>query len=294
MSSFFNLSPLTLPTKRKDSDEEVPLYWIEIEDLIRAFCGALFLALPLHFTMEMWNRARVISPLMLIFVVVLCYFINVGFVFYSGYKGKTSRQQPWLDAFTSMGVGAAASSITLLLIDQLSFQMSPEIIVSCIVLEMVPTSFGASLAKSQLGAGNNEEEEDLTKSWSRDKTKILASLLGATMFAFNVAATQEPIMISTSINEYQLIGIVVFSLFVSYLMVFMTGYVDDNEDASGIMGPKWAETVICYTISLIVSAVLLILFGYLTPATPLATGLPWVVVLGYATSLGGSAGRLVI
>ena len=291
----FEVSPFALPVTDGEDDKTKPLWWVEVEDLSRALCGALFLALPLHFTLEMWERARVIPPWMLIVILVATYFLNVGYAFFSGYKGKVARQNPWLDAVSSMGIGAVASAITLLLIDQLTYQMTPQIVMSCIALEMVPTSFGASLAKSQLGAGNDDEEEDLTDRWSRDKTKILGSLLGASIFSFNIAATQEPILISTSIQPLQLIGIVVFSLFVSYLMVFMTGFIDNGEpDAGEIMGPQWAETVICYALSLLVSAVLLWMFGYLTPSTPPAMALPWVVVLGYATTLGGAAGRLVL
>ena len=272
--------------------ESVPLYKIEIRDLSRGFCGALFLALPLHYTMEMWDRARVIPAWMLAVIIVAAYFLNVGYCFYSNFKGKPARQNPWWDALESMGVGFAASAITLLLVDQLTKQMSFDIVLCCIALEMVPTSFGASLAKSQLSVGN--DDDDLTDGWSQDKKKIIASLLGGVMFAFNIGATQEPILIATSINHWQLIGIVLFSLFASYLMVFMTGFEADDKQENSILGPDWAETSIAYAVSLLVSAALLWMFGYLTPETPHTLAIPWIVVLGYATTLGGSAGRLVI
>ncbi|WP_139211810.1 DUF2391 family protein [Neolewinella agarilytica] len=292
MPKLFAISPLT--DVITEGDTKTPLYKVDLRNLSRAFCGALFLALPLHFTMEMWARARVIPAWALVLIIIACYFINVGFAFYSGFKGKTDQQVPWLDALSSMGIGLAASVITLLLIDQIGPEMSVDIILSCIALEMVPTSFGASLAKSQLGSGDSNDSKDLTKNWSRDKTKMIASLLGGIMFAFNVGATQEPITIATSAKSLQMIGIILFSLFVSYLMIFMTEFEENEEDAKGIMGPSWAETVICYAISLVVSAALLWMFGYLTPETPLSVLLPWIVVLGYATTLGGSAGRLVI
>jgi len=290
MASFFETSPLRL---KVPSDGEITeLYKVEIRDLSRAFCGALFLALPLHYTMEMWERARSIPAWMMIIILVVAYFLNVGYCYYSNFKEKPTRQMPWLDALESIGVGMVASTITLLLIDQLTSQMSFEMIVSCIALETVPTSFGASLAKSQLSASN--KDNDQTKGWSKDKKKLIACLLGGLMFAFNVGATQEPIIIATSVNNFQLIGIVLFSLFVSYLMVFMTEFLEDQEDKGTILGPEWAETVICYSISLLVSAALLWMFGYLTLSTPHELAIPWIVVLGYATTLGGSAGRLII
>ena len=170
--------------------------------------------------------------------------------------------------------------------------MGPEVIIKCIALESVPTSFGASLAKSQLSA--KEKDPDQTAGWSQDKKKLLACLLGGLMFAFNIGATQEPIVIATSINSFQLMGIVLFSLFVSYLMNFMTGFEMDERDQDTILGPQWAETTVCYSVSLLASAALLWMFGYLTLSTPHSLAIPWIIVLGYATTLGGSAGRLVI
>ena len=293
MSDIFQVSPLRLPVKDQDGNSH-PLYRIEIQDLSRGLCGALFLALPLHFTMEMWDRARAIPALMLIVIILVAYLLNVGFAYFSNYKNKVSRQVPWLDALTCMGIGFFASTITLVLIDQLSHQMSTEVLINCIALEMVPTSFGAALAKSQLGVGSTNKVPDLTKNWSRDKIKITAATLGAFMFSFNVAATQEPILITTSIKPWQLIGIIVFSIAISYLMVFLTGYETKERDHKGIMGKKWAETIVCYAISIVVSALLLVMFGYLDFQTPLSLALPWIIVLSYATSLGGSAGRLVI
>ena len=290
MTNPFDVSPFHKIVEQ-DGDE-TELYKIEIRDLSRAFCGALFLALPLHYTMEMWERARAIPSWMMIVILLVGYLLNVGYCYYSNFKGKPARQLPWLDALESIGVGLIASTITLVLIDQLTNQMSLQIILSCIAIESVPASFGASLAKSQLSKG--EKDDDQTDGWPQDKKKLIACLLGGLMFAFNVGATQEPILIATSINGIQLIGIVLFSLFVSYLMTFMTGFELEKPDKNTILGPEWAETVICYSVSLVASAALLWMFGYLTFSTPPYLAISWTVVLGYATTLGGSAGRLVI
>jgi len=270
------------------------LLTVEINDLARAFCGALFLALPLHFTMEMWALARTIPAYKMIIIVVAGYLLNVCYHYFSGFNNDVPKQQPWFDAFTSMGVGLVASAITMLLIDQLTYQMSTEAIINCVVLEMVPTSFGASLAKSQL-SGDLSKREDLTNGWGNDKKKLLGATLGAVMFAFNVASTQEPVVIATSVKSLQLIGILLFSLWVSYLMINIAQFKErEEDDGRSIMGPIWAETTICYVISLLVSAALLWMFGYLTTTTPANLWVPWVVVLSYATTLGGAAGRLVI
>lgn len=290
MSIGLKISPLDLPVQ-VDGPVET-MYEAELRDLSRSLCGALLLALPLLYTMEMWARARAISNSMTIIILISGYFINVAYCHYSGFKGRPSTPNPWLDALESIGVGIVASALTLLLIDQVTGQMSLDVILSCIVIESVPASFGASLAKSQLSARN--KDSDQTEDWPTDWKKVVACLLGGIMFAFNVGATQEPTLIAASTNSIQLIGIIVFSLFINYLMVFMTGFEKKKDDENSILGPAWAETLICYTLSFLISGALLWMFGYLTTSTPHTLALPWIIVLSYATSLGGSAGRLVI
>lgn len=292
MASIFSASSLHTTIDTDEGEEQ--LWRVEIRDLARAFCGALFVALPLHFTMEMWERARVMPVWVLLLLLPATYFINVGFALFSGYKSKIKRQAIWFDAFVAMGVGLLAATITLLLIDQLTYQQPLTVSLKTILLEMIPTSFGASMAKSQLGGGNSQEGRDLTDAFSPDFRKITGATLGALIFSFNIAATQEPILIATSIKSYQVVGLILFSLFVSYLMIFVADFAHQDGDQGGIMGDDWAETTICYVLSLGISALLLWVFGYLTAGVPLHLALTWIVVLGYATTLGGSAGRLVL
>jgi uncharacterized membrane protein len=90
-----------------------------------------------------------------------------------------------------------------------------------------------------------------------------------------------------------LLAILVFSLLVSYLMVFFADFVE-RDKKRGFLGPVWAETAIAYLASLSISALLLWIFGYLDSGTPLPLATAHIVTLGYATTLGGSAGRLIL
>lgn len=292
LNEIFKYSSINTEVEFQDKKQRLSV--VECKDLARGFCGALFLALPLHFTFEMWERAKVIPDWDLLIIIVLAYFANVGFLFFSGFKPQLSRQAAWFDAFSSMGIGFVASAITLVLIDQLSHEMPIETALKLVALEMVPTSFGASLAKSQLGGKDNKQEKDVNRLYSDDFKKIVGALLGALMFSFNIAATQEPIFITTSIKWWQITGLMLFSIIVSYLFVFVANFIDRDEQKKGIMSDKWAETAVTYAISLLVSAGLLWMFGYLGPQVPWQMILSWTVVLGYCTSLGSAAGRLVI
>lgn len=292
MRNHIRVSPLQTTIKVKD--EERKLFQLELQDLARAFCGALFFALPLHFTMEMWERARVVPYWDLIIILVLTYCLNLGYAVFTSFKPNDQRRSIWYDAGVAMGIGFLASAITMILIEQVYLGIPLAISLKVIAIITVPTSIGAMIAKNSLG-GNQKKEKDLSeKVLSVDLRKILGSLLGAFMVALNIAPTIEPIVISSSLTPYHLIGIVIFSLIVSYIMVFFAGFVENDDEAGRIMANDYVETAVAYLTALLVSALLLWIFGYITSGVPMSVIIPWVVTLGYVTTLGASAGRLIL
>lgn len=290
-TSTFAISPLD--TVIDDEGESRSLWTIEVHDLARGFAGALFLALPLLFTLEMWQRARVIPIWDLSLIMVLAYFGNVGFSMFSGFKPTLKRRAAWFDAFTSLGIGLVASAITLVLINQVNVDMPTVTVVKLILLEAVPASFGASLAINQLGSRKAESDTEFADTLNLDLKKILGTFLGALMFSFNIAPTVETQVIGNGLSWWHTVGIVVFSLAVSALLVFFADFVE-RDNTSGILKPKWLETLFAYLVSLLVSALLLWMFGYIGPGTPLTEMVPRVVTLGYGTTLAGAAGRLIL
>ncbi|HEX8682707.1 MAG TPA: DUF2391 family protein [Ardenticatenaceae bacterium] len=274
--------------------EEVPLWLKELRDLARGFCGALFVALPLLYTEEMWNIARFIPTWVLLIALTLAYLANVGYTMFEGFKPEKERHAAWSSAVISLGLGALGSLITLLVIGQLRPSMPPGLLTRLILLETIPTSFGASLAINQLGArkvrGQGDQPAD---DFPRDVRKVLATALGAVLFSFNIAPTFETRFITITITWWHTLGLIGFSLFISYLMVSFADFIERDKH-EGILGPVWMETLVAYLFALVISAMLLFIFGYLTTDTPLSLMIKWVVTLGYVTTLGGSAGRLIL
>lgn len=272
-----------------------PMWIVELRDLARALCGGLIVALPLLYTMEMWTRARQIPEMDLMMILVGAYFVNVAANYFCGFKSQTRRVQPWLDSLTAMGVGTVAALVTLYLVGRLTFNTPPGVVVNLIGLELIPVSLGASLAMNQLGGGGSGD--DGPPQWAnRDIHKLLATTIGAILFAFNVAPTIEPKIITTTITWWHTIALAGFSLFISWLMVEFAHFGKPSQDQEPclLFPDKWVETSLSYVISLLVSAAFLWMFGYIGADTPWSTIVPWVVVLGYATTLGGSAGRLIL
>lgn len=295
MANLFGISTSPLNTQIESQEQQESLWLKELRDLARGFCGALFIALPLHYTEEMWQRALVIPAWVLLVAVAITYFANVGYIMFEGYKPEPERHQVWLDAITAMGLGALGSLITLILIGRYNLTMPLDVFVRLVVLEMIPASFGASLAINQLGtrSGYKGDDAHLANKLPRDVRKVMATILGALLFSFNIAPTMEPQLITYTISWWHILAILFFSLFLSALMVFFADFIE-REEQEGILGPKWVETVVSYLSALLVSAFLLWLFGYFYNGVPFSLALSWTITLGYVTTLGGSAGRVIL
>lgn len=294
MKTLFRISPLD--TVVESEQESSPLWLIELRDIARGFCGALLLALPLLYTLEMWERARIIPNWDLAVLMVLTYLGNVGFALFNGFKPELRRKAAWFDALTAMGIGLVASVITLLIISRYTFGSSSQFVIKLLLLETVPTSFGASLAINQLGSRGQggSKQPSLEDKFSGDFKKLLGTVLGALMFAFNIGPTIEPRIITLQSTWWHILAVMLFSIFVSFVMVYFAGFIEKDDNSGGVLDADWVATIVSYLVSLGVSALLLWIFGYWNFNTPFVVGLPWIIVMGYATTLGGAAGRLVI
>ena len=84
------------------------------------------------------------------------------------------------------------------------------------------------------------------------------------------------------------------SLAASYLMVEVAQFEMRDLKKRRVVNSAWLEALISYIVAFLVSMLLLWVFGYGTPGDPIEVWLPQTIVLAYATTLGGAAGRLVL
>lgn len=285
------ISPFSTVVEQEGEDERLGV--VELRDLARGFCAALFVSLPLLYTEEMWTRSLLLPGWALYGWVALGYVICLGYVSFAGYRGKQGLGSPWLDALSALGIGLAASLITLLLIGRYSVTDAADVIVRMALIEMVPTAIGASVAINQLGGGSGGQSPHV-ETMHPDLRMLMATTLGATLFAFNIAPTIETQKITYSVGWWHLLAIAVFSLVVSYMTVFVARFSKTSDREGRIIRSRWVETVVAYLVSLAASYTLLVMFGYIQTGVPPQLQLAWIIVLGYGTTLGGAAGRVIL
>jgi len=137
-----------------------------LRGLGRAFAGALIFALPMLMTMEMWQLGFYMDPLRLALLLALTIPTLVGLSRFGGLRPTARLRDDVADALVVLLVAALAATVTLYIFGILAPGMSAREMIGKIVLQTVPGSFGAMLARSQLGGEpEGEREKDPPTYW---------------------------------------------------------------------------------------------------------------------------------
>ncbi|AKQ41163.1 hypothetical protein CP97_02535 [Aurantiacibacter atlanticus] len=272
-------------------DETVKAGTMEVRDIAQGFAGALFISLPLLFTMEMWQIARTIPDVVLLGFLVVSLIFNRLFLQFAGFRCKEWQRSRWWDALVTMGIGAVASTVTLYMAGVINTDIDTHLAIKTIALETVPTSMGAAVAVNQLGGGDSGSDDS---GMSRDLGVIVGTVLGAFLFSFNIAPTMETRVIVQMQNWWQTGATFVLSIGVSYLMVSVAQFSERDMSKRKVINAAWLEALVSYLFAFFISMMLLWVFQYSTPMDPLEVWLPQTIVLAYVTTLGGAAGRLIL
>ena len=261
--------------------------------LARAFGGAILFALPLLMTMEMWTLGVSMGEARLALFLGLMLPVLGGLAYYAGFEQSFGWRDFVLYSLVAYAVGFSAATVALLLLNVLGPAVSVDEVVGKVALQAVPASIGAMLARSQLGAQDEEQDEQRRRE-SYGGALFLAGV-GALFLAFNVAPTEEVVLIAQMMSGWHAVALVVVSLLLMHAFVYAVEFRGQHPIAEGVS--PWSEflrlTVVAYALALLVCLYVLWTFGR-------ADGLAFpellieTVVLGFPASLGAAAARLIL
>lgn len=262
----------------------------------RAFGGAVFFALPLLMTMEMWWLGFYMDRFRLALFIFLMLPLLVALDYYSGFQKTSSWLQDVVDGLVGYGVGFVASGVILFLLGVVDLSTMPREAIGKIAIQAVPASFGAVLARSQLTSdAAGERDREPIEGIRGYMTELLFMMTGAVFLAFNIAPTEEMVMIAARMTPWHAVGLAAASLAMMDAFVYAVefrGSPSAPEDT-----PWWSIflrfTTVGYAIALGVSAYVLWTFGRFE-GEAVMNNLHMVVVLGFPASLGASAARLIL
>jgi len=278
----------------------------EIRDLLRAASGGFIFAVPLLYTMEMWEIGVTAELWKLLLFLGVAFAINLALA--HSHNGGFKEDTDWFatieQAVDTLAVGLVAGALVLLVLNQIEIGDSPESMLGRVLAQAVPLSIGAAVAAAIFGprgdrsrGGDDEDgqnEGSRPSTWKAFLSDIGATSLGAIFLAFSIAPTDEVSVLAAELTLKHQIAVILLSLLLSYMIVFVSGFSATSGKQPGPFQLPITETALAYSLSLLISLGALFLFDRIDLSDPPAHILTLVIVLGLPATIGGAAGRLVV
>lgn len=285
----------------------------QLDDIIRGASGGFLFGIPLLYTMEVWWIGSQTSPPLMLAILATTFVVVFLLNRTEGFRKNKSKQfmDTVIDSVEAMAIGISSATFILILLGEISRDTPLNESLGKLILEGVPFSLGVALAGAFLSGDrwsfSNDPEEGGNKKDNQtkhqDKSEIHATLadmgatlIGATIIAFNIAPTDEVPMLNAAASPPSLLAFIAVSLIISYVIVFEAGFTTQKKrrKQQGIFQRPISETVFSYLVSLFAAAFMLVFFHRLTFNDPWTLWLNYTLILGLPATIGGAAGRLAI
>lgn len=274
----------------------------ELNGLVRGLTGGFLIGIPLIYTMETWWIGETISMSRALLFLLLAYAFNFAFVAYAGFReGEAGSHRPFGDALEATALAVVATTATLALLNQLDPGLPLDVLIGRIAVDALPVSLGVAIANHILapretritGSGDGGEIDGDANSVVLD---VGAAFAGSLFLSLNIAPTEEVPMLATEVPTLLLPLVILFSLLLSYAVVFAAGFGGQERRlrTPGAFQRPITETVVAYVTSLVTCAGVLWLFGQIETGTDPYVAYAQVVLLGLPAAIGGAAGRLAV
>ncbi|HEV7415323.1 TIGR02587 family membrane protein [Tianweitania sediminis] len=264
--------------------------------LARAFAGAIIFALPLFMTMEMWSIASYIEPLRFLLFLGFGLVLMIVLAFFSGFETSDGWLDATLDGVIAFAVGMISSGMLLWLFGVFPEDVTVAGALEIIALQAVPAGMGAVLATKQLGDERDENESEQTNEGRAGYFGQLILMLGGALFVgFNVAPTEEMLLITVSITPSKALALMACSILILHAFVYTVGFAGQEErpDGAGFLLTFAHYSVVGYALALACSAYVLWTFGRMDDVS-LSLAAAMSVVLAFPASIGAGIARLVV
>lgn len=261
--------------------------------LARAFGGAIIFSLPILMTMEMWQLGFTMSAFRLALLLFLTIPLLIGLSHYMGFEETFGLKDDAVDAFVAFAVGFLAGGAALAVFSVIEFGMSAQEIIGKISIQAVPGSIGAMFAQSELGGNERNREDKKRHAGYGGEVFIMAS--GALFLAFNVAPTEEMVLIAHQMTAWHVVALALASLLVMHAFVYALEF---HGTASVPPDTRFLSvfvrfTIVGYAVALLISFYILWTFGR-TEGLALPQMVSVLIVLAFPSAVGAAAARLIV
>lgn len=261
--------------------------------LSRAFGGALLFSFPLLMTMEMWSLGMSVERWRLVTFLVLTIPMLIGLSYFAGFEPTFRLKDEVLDALAAFAVGFLLSAVLLAIFGVLRFhEVGTQSALGKVSLCAVPAAIGALLAGKQLGERDPGARE---KAKAGPLGELFLMAVGAAFLAFNVAPTEEMILIAYQMDAVATLLLMAVSIGLLHVFVYQLGFPGETRrrEAGGFKRTFLVFTAPGYGVALLMSLYLLWTFGR-TDGVALHEIATMTIVLGFPAAIGAATARLVV
>jgi len=267
-------------------------------DLARAFGGALVFSFPMLMTMEMWFLGFYMNGLRLALFTVLTVPLLIGLSFYDGFEDTFTGKDDVRETFIAYAVGFVAAAAMLFLFGVIKpWEMSADEIIGKISIQAIAAGLGAMFAQSILGGDEQAKEKlEKRKRSARYAGQLFLTAVGAIFLSMSVSPTEEMILISYQMTDWQTLALAAATLFVMNIFVYAIerhGQKKEGSPETSFLSLFLRYTIVSYAIVLLISFYILWTFGSIDDMA-FAEQIKATIVLGFPAALGGAASRLIL
>ena len=273
----------------------------ELDDLVRGVCGGFLFGIPLLYTMEVWWIGSSVEPPLMILTLLVTGIVVFLLNRTEGFRKIQSESllDALIDTVEAIAIGLISAAFMLIILQEITVETQLSETVGKLIFESVPFALGATLANQLLSGDPTPIKKNRTppkNNLHETLTDIGATLIGATIIAFNIAPTDEVPMLAAAVSGPWLIIVIMASLLISYGIVFQAAFANQikRKQQQGIFQRPLSETVMSYLLSLLAALTMLVFFHQLGPNDPWSTWLSYTILLGLPATIGGAAGRLAV
>lgn len=260
--------------------------------LARAFAGAFIFSSSLMMTMEMWWLGFHMDRGRLALFTAVSVMLLIGLAHYWGFRRSIGWQDSVIDGFVGYAVGVVTALILLLLLGQITWDMSLDEIVGKVALQAIVGGIGALLARGQLGGTDQESEPPPgINYWA----ELFLMIAGSLFLAFTVAPTEEIILIASAVTPWHTVAMALISLVIMHTFVYEVEFrgQEQADPDTGFWSLFLRYTVVGYVCVLLTSLYILWTFGRVDGMALLPLVMT-TVVLSLPGSLGAAVARLIL
>lgn len=283
----------------------------EGDDLLRGAAGGLIFGTPLLFTLEMWIHGMRVSPGHLLLFLFFITITNIGFSYSSGLREHNEGHSilgALADSVTAMVIGLAVAIPILALIGQLNHGDGIDILLGKIMIEGGAISLGVTFTNTKFPRKKDQEKGEKSRYEKLEKSGLSAAqkqarldfqnmaavVGGAVIFSFNVAPTEEVVIIASQQTAASLLVLVAAQFLICYIILYAADFKEHKVFKKTPMQSPAAEVLITVTLSFCVAAVMLMLMGYGQALEGLPMSIAAIITLGMPAVIGGAAGKAIV